>query len=83
MVQYMVDGGMTALLDRAIARVRALPAQDQDSVASLLLVALDPETTPPIDEATRLAIREGLAQIGRGEFADEAEVEALLADRRA
>lgn len=74
---------MTVLLDRAIARVRALPDEEQDVFASLLLTALDPENAPPLDDDTRRAIREGLAQANRGEFADEAEIDALLADRHA
>lgn len=51
---------MTALLDRAIARVRDLPEADQDALARVLLSAFEPSGEEPEDEETRAAIREGL-----------------------
>jgi len=69
---------MTKLLEKAIAKVRELPEDEQDALAAALL-AMTGEESPPIrlDEATRAAVREGLAQAERGEFvADEIVAEA-------
>ena len=60
---------MTKLLEDAIAKVRALPEEDQDALAALLLaVTRSDASAVPLDEQTRAAIREGLAQAERGEF---------------
>ncbi len=69
---------MTKLLEKAIAKVRELPEDEQDALAAALL-AMTGEETPAIrlDEVTRAAVREGLAQAERGEFvADEIVAEA-------
>ena len=69
---------MTKLLEKAIAKVRELPAEDQDTFATVLL-SMAGEDTPIVhlDDATRAAVREGLAQAERGEFvADEVVAEA-------
>ncbi len=69
---------MTKLLEQAIAKVRELPEDEQDALAAALL-AMTGEETPTIrlDEVTRAAVREGLAQAERGEFvADEIVAEA-------
>ena len=68
---------MTALLERAIARVRDLPEADQDAFARILLSAFEPGEHEPEDEETRAAIREGLEQAERGEFASDEEIAAL------
>lgn len=60
---------MTKLLDKAIARARALPEDDQDALAAVLLSLTEADASVvPLDEKTRAAIREGLAQAERGEF---------------
>jgi len=60
---------MTKLLEEVIAKVRALPEEDQDALAALLLAATKADASVvPLDETTRAAIREGLAQAERGEF---------------
>ena len=72
------SAGMTKLLEQAIAKVRELPEDEQDALAAALL-AMTGEETPTIrlDEVTRAAVREGLAQAERGEFvADEIVAEA-------
>jgi predicted transcriptional regulator len=71
-------GVMTKLLERAIERVRELPAQDQDALANALLSITGEETTVVhLDDETRAAIEEGLAQAERGEFVpDEVVAEA-------
>lgn len=72
---------MTRLLDRAIARVRDLPEQEQDALAVLLLsLAEGDASTAPLDARTRAAILEGLAQAERGEFVADDVV--ALADKR-
>lgn len=73
---------MTKLLERAIEKVRELPPEDQDALAAALL-SLAGETTEVVqlDDDTRAAIEEGLAQARRGEFVsdeDLAEADARL-----
>ncbi len=72
---------MTKLLEEMIAKVRALPDEDQDALAALLLAVADADAfAVPLDEATRAAIREGLAQAERGEFVPDEDV--ALSDQR-
>jgi hypothetical protein len=69
---------MTKLLEGVIARVRELPAEEQDVFAAAILSMADEE--PPVvhlDDDTRAAIREGLEQVRRDEFVTEEEIEAL------
>ena len=69
---------MTKLLEKAFARARELPAEDQDSIAIMLLsMTTDDPDIDPIDDKTRAAILEGLEQARRGEFVPDAEIEAL------
>ncbi len=69
---------MTKFLEERIAKVRALPEEDQDALAALLSAVTQADASAvPLDEATRAAIREGLAQAERGEFVpDEVVAEA-------
>ena len=60
---------MTKLLEEVIAKVGALPEEDQDALASLLLAVTNADASAvPLDKRTLAAIREGLAQAERGEF---------------
>lgn len=69
---------MTTLLDRAIARARDLPDEEQDAVAAVLLSMIEtPGPAVDIDDETRHAIREGLEQAWRGEFVPDDEIQAL------
>jgi predicted transcriptional regulator len=69
---------MTKLLEKAIAQARALPAEEQDTLAAVLLAMTDEGAgVVPLDDETRAAIRQGLEQARRGEFVPEAEIEAL------
>jgi predicted transcriptional regulator len=72
---------MTKMLEEAIAKVRELPAEDQDTVAVAILSMTGEDTLIiHLDDETRAAVREGLAQAQRGEFvSDEVVAEA---DRR-
>ena len=66
---------MTKLLERAIERMRELPAQDQDALANAVL-SLAGEVTPVVslDDDTRAAVEEGLAQARRGDFVSDEDV---------
>ncbi len=68
---------MTKLLEKAIERARALPAEDQDAVAIAMLAMADELPISALDEETRSAIREGLEQARRGDFVPDAEIDAL------
>jgi len=69
---------MSKLLERAIAKVRELPEEEQDAIAvALFSMAAADASAFPIDDQTRAAILEGLAQAERGEFVpDEVVAEA-------
>jgi predicted transcriptional regulator len=69
--------GMTKLLEKAIARLRELPAEDQDAVAVAVLSMAEETPILALDDETRAAIREGLEQARRGEFVPDEEIEAL------
>jgi predicted transcriptional regulator len=68
---------MTKLLDKAIAKVRELPDEDQDALGAVMLSMIDEDVAVPLDDETRAAIREGLEQARRGEFVPDEEIEAL------
>ncbi|HVC51631.1 MAG TPA: hypothetical protein VND87_06390 [Stellaceae bacterium] len=73
---------MTKLLDEAIARVRCLPEAEQDEAAEVLLaLAARPKRPVKLDEATRVAVRQGLTEARHGAFADDREIDRLFADR--
>ncbi|HWF97381.1 MAG TPA: hypothetical protein VG291_20720 [Xanthobacteraceae bacterium] len=69
--------GITKLLENAIAKVRELPAEDQDAVAVAMLSMAEETPVVALDDETRAAIREGLAQARRGEFVPDEDIEAL------
>ena len=69
---------MTKLLDLAIAELRKLPPADQDETAEMLLWSTETRSgSLSLDSETIAAIDESLAQAKRGEFASDAEMEAL------
>ena len=67
---------MTKLLEKAIEKVRELPAEDQDTVAVAVL-SMTEGTPVTLDDETRVAIREGLEQARLGEFVPDEEIAAL------
>lgn len=74
----MLKGGMTKLLEKAIAQARALRPEEQDALAAMLITLTDEGAAiAPLDEEARAAIRKGLEQARRGEFVPEEEIEAL------
>jgi predicted transcriptional regulator len=72
---------MTKLLEQAIAKALALPDEEQDALAIAMLSMSEGDASAyPIDEATRAAILEGLAEAERGEYVPDEIVAA--ADKR-
>ncbi len=69
---------MTKILDTAIAKARMLPEEDQDALGAVLSrLPRMAKRTDHLDDETRAAIREGLEQAKRGEFAPEQDIQAL------
>jgi hypothetical protein len=63
---------MTKLLEKAIAKVRELPEDEQDALASVILSMTDADASGvPLDRETETAIAEGLAQAERNEFVSD------------
>ena len=60
---------MTKLLEKAIAKARALPEEDQDVLGAVMLSFADEELARigELDDETRAAIREGLEQARGGD----------------
>jgi predicted transcriptional regulator len=71
---------MTKLLEQAIEELRKLPDSRQDEVAQRLLGVLAESDEEPIelDEDTRAAVEEGLAQADRGEIISQEEMEVFF-----
>lgn len=71
---------MTKLLEAAIEAARRLPEERQDDVARAVLgwIEFDAELVPTNPDDVE-AIRRGLAEIRRGEFATDEEVQATFA----
>jgi predicted transcriptional regulator len=69
---------MTELLEFGMQRARELPDERQDYLAREIFRLLQTERAVEItDPAHVAAIRRGLAQIRRGEFATDGEIEAV------
>ncbi len=69
---------MTKLLEKAIESARALPDEEQDALALAIISMTEAGLgVPDLDDETRAAIREGLAQAQRGQFASDEEIRAL------
>ena len=69
---------MTKILDQAIAKARALSEEDQDALGAVMLSLAEewPSGLDDLDEETRAAIREGIAQAKRGDFVPEQNIRA-------
>src|SRR5450755_567440 len=71
---------MTKLLKQAVEKVQALPADMQDQAARMLLAyAGDEELLIELTPEEEADLIEAQAEMARGEFASEAEVEARIA----
>ncbi len=71
---------MNKLLDLALETVRRLPPVDRDAIARamLCLAGNEDEAAEEIEPMHLSDVLEGVAQARRGEFALEAEVEAVF-----
>ena len=74
---------MTKLLDQAVEKVQALPAEMQDEAARMLLVyAGGEEPTIELTREEEADLIEALAEMARREFASEDQVDAVLSKYR-
>ena len=75
---------MIKVLEQAIEKVRALP-EDRQVRAALALEEIASETdgTYRLSDEERALLREGVDAADRGDFASEADVEAVLSRYRA
>jgi hypothetical protein len=69
---------MTKLLVQVFATARALPNEEQDEAGEMLLLLAKREGPVRLDDETRAAVQEGLAQARRGEFASDEEIAAVF-----
>ena len=70
---------MTKLLEKAVEAVRQLPTGSQDEIArAMLQLAAQQDEPEAVEPAHLAAVLNGLAQVRRGEFASDAEVEAAF-----
>lgn len=70
---------MTKLLDGAVERVQALPAEMQDQAARMLLVyAGDEEPVFELSPEEEADLNEALSEMARGELASQAAGTAIL-----
>ncbi len=69
---------MTKLLDQALGAVRALSAEEQDKIASMMLAMTGSDSPETIDPAHLTSVLEGLEQVKRGELASAEEVAAAF-----
>ena len=74
---------MTQLLEQAVEKVQALPLEMQDQAARILLAyAGDEEPVLELTPEEESDLMEAQAEMQRGEFATDAEVEAVLSKYR-
>ncbi len=70
---------MTKKLEEAINKVRELPEAKQNEAAEMLLAVASKNAAPVrLDDATRIAIREGRQQAWRGEFVTDKDMAAFF-----
>jgi predicted transcriptional regulator len=69
---------MTGLLHQALEALQRLSPERQDYIARAILALADDAEPEDIDPRDAPAVLEGLAQIERGEFASDEEVQALF-----
>lgn len=74
---------MIKLLEQAVEKVQALPLEMQDQAARMLLAYVgDEERILVLTPEEQADLMEAQAEMQRGEFATEAEVEAVLSKYR-
>ncbi len=67
---------MTKLLEKAIAKIRELPEEEQNSMAATLL-SMAEEAPIELDAATRAAIQKGIRQARNGQYVPDKEIDQL------
>jgi hypothetical protein len=72
---------MTKLLDQALEIARSLPADAQDDIARIVLQLAGADGAPPVvlSDGEKSAIALSKAAASRGEFATDAQVQAVWA----
>jgi hypothetical protein len=74
---------MTKLLEQAVATARNLPPEMQDDIARMMLTyASDDARVIELTPEEESDLIEAQAEMARGEFATEAEVQAVLSKYR-
>ena len=74
---------MTELLEKAVATARGLPPELQDDIARVMLtLAGDGRPTIELSPEEEADLIEAQAEMARGEFATEVEVQAVFAKYR-
>ncbi|HEX8168312.1 MAG TPA: hypothetical protein VF601_21310 [Beijerinckiaceae bacterium] len=69
---------MTKLLDEVIAKVRALPKEDQDQIAEVLAAVLHGnEHVPPLTDEQVETVRRTQDAVRRGEISSDEEMDEL------
>jgi hypothetical protein len=69
---------MKDLLHEALEALQRLPPERQDYIARAILALADDGEPEEIDPRDLSAVLDGVAQIARGEFASDDEVEGLF-----
>jgi hypothetical protein len=70
---------MNQLLEKAVEAVRQMPPGDQDKIARLMLSLAEGDQLPEQTEPTHLPdILESLAQLRRGEFTSDADIQTAF-----
>lgn len=74
---------MTELLEKAVQTARSLPVEQQDDLARMILTyAGHDEPVIELTQEEEVDLIEAQAEMRRGEFASDAEVEAVLSKFR-
>jgi predicted transcriptional regulator len=71
------------VLEQAIEKVKALPRERQEYAAEVLEQIAAGDALYPLSDEERALVREGLAELDRGELATEAQVRAVCDKYRA
>lgn len=70
---------MIKVLEQAIEKAKALPSDQQAYVAQVIEeIAAESVTLHQLTDEERKLVREGLAELDRGEFASDSDVEKIL-----
>jgi hypothetical protein len=72
-------------IETAIAKLRELPADEQEHLAELIMTwtSLAQREVNPLSDAERAAVRVGLDQVKRGEFVADDDMERFWKRNRA